>query len=270
MPPKHAVKQTKPVVISASRRTDLAGCFPDAFIKRLDEYPPERVHTLVIWTKNPLPLIHNNFLRKKIEQYRQIFIHVTVTGMGGSKFEPHIPSSETILDELPRLIQLIGNPDRLTWRFDPIVHLKQGDQKYSNISFFPELSAAFARHGISSVKISWLSLYKKVIRNLKKIGWEPEDISLEKKKEEARNLEKITEARNQKIDYCCVEGFPVSRCIDGMRLGELHPDHIQCSVKRARGQRALCGCTESIDIGWYNQTCLHGCVYCYANPKIEF
>lgn len=36
---------------------------------------------------------------------------------------------------------------------------------------------------------------------------------------------------------------------------------VQSKIKNQRGE---CGCAASIDIGAYN-TCLHGCIYCYAN-----
>ena len=69
-----------------------------------------------------------------------------------------------------------------------------------------------------------------------------------------------------RLDACCVEGLPMSRCIDGPALEELHPKGERCSQAKASGQRPLCGCTASKDIGWYSQVCGGGCPYCYASP----
>jgi hypothetical protein len=79
-------------------------------------------------------------------------------------------------------------------------------------------------------------------------------------------MKRISAGYGMEVHFCSMEGFPVSRCIDGDLLSRLHPDGLNCSRQKARGQRPLCGCTQSLDIGWYSLKCGHGCLYCYATP----
>ncbi len=102
---------------------------------------------------------------------------------------------------------------------------------------------------------------------MKQRGFVLKELSFEEKMSQARELEKIAAQLGMKIYYCSMEGFERSRCIDGELLTKLHPAGLPCSINRAKGQRKLCGCTESLDIGWYTLACAHGCLYCYAEPQ---
>lgn len=250
-------------VISASRRTDLIRWYPDQFLNAMEKYPPAEVHSIVIWTKDPATLIKNGKIRITLAAYDLIYIHYSITGMGGTPLEPGIPDTDKALSMISEVIEIAGGPDKVRLRFDPIVNLDISGEAYSNISSFEKIAANVSKQGIRDVSVSWVDDYRKVGRRL------------------AENNMKIMEFdRTRQVDYiyntagkygltvhaCCEEGLPVSRCIDGQLLSDLHPKGERCSRAKAPGQRELCGCTKSIDIGWYSQVCFGACRYCYASP----
>jgi len=262
--------QGKVKVISASRRVDLVGGYPVLFAELLDrKAPPESVHTLVIWTKSPRNLLLHPVLSAKIRNYESLFLHLTVTGMAGSVLERNIPPPAEVLGLLPDLIPVVGGPERIRLRFDPIVHLRMPDGRlYSNLGCFQDVIQPAAKLGIKDVTISWMDEYRKVVSHLKGKGISPQSPSIEVKRKELDILLHEGEKHGVRLHGCCEPIMERSRCIDGRLLSALHPRGLSCSTKKAAGQRELCGCTESYDIGAY-RLCPHGCLYCYANPRIE-
>ena len=255
-------------VISASRRIDMVATSPDELARILSERcPPEKVHTVVLWTKNAHNILYHSVLRQQLEQYDQIYVNYSITGLGNSILEPKVPDMETTLAQLPQLILFLRNPLRLRIRFDPVVHFKLPDgREICNLNSFSMLAPRIAELGVRDVSVSWVQLYNKVRKRLARYGIEPIEIAHERWLEEAEWLRRIASGHGLSLHGCCVPGWPRSRCIDGFLLNELHPRGYKASTKRAKGQRPLCGCTESWDIGWYTE-CIHGCRYCYANPK---
>ncbi|MBK5970685.1 hypothetical protein CCR91_18450 [Thiorhodovibrio winogradskyi] len=66
----------------------------------------------------------------------------------------------------------------------------------------------------------------------------------------------------------CAEEFDLRRwgvqpgkCIDDELIRRLF--QLPAPTRKDKSQRAVCGCVESRDIGMYD-SCLFGCVYCYA------
>jgi len=269
-------------VISASRRIDLVAGYPDKMVELLAEKaPPEATHTVVVWTKDPANMLDHAALRRALERYDSLFLHLTVTGMGGGPLEPRVPAPHLVLERVPEVLELVGGPEHVRVRFDPVVHVRCPDgSEYTNLEFFAELAPVLKRFGIENVSTSWMQVYRKVLRNLARRGYAPVEISRERWRAELGYLEAIAAEHGIVLHGCCVpgmsptrqsrygDGAPRSRCIDGELLARLHPTGEPCSTRRARGQRELCGCTESLDIGWY-EPCRHGCVYCYANPMVE-
>jgi hypothetical protein len=177
-----------------------------------------------------------------------------------------IPPWEEVVGMIPPLIELAGDPRRISWRFDPILEVEDSGRNYSNFGLFPRLAEAIASLGIEICRVSWVSPYKKVIARLADKGWTLASRTLQERLDQANILNQVAGEHRLRLFFCSMEGFPISRCIDGGLLSEIHPDGRECSKEKARGQRAFCGCTRSLDIGWYSLRCQHGCLYCYACP----
>ena len=254
----------KPVV-SASRRIDMLASCPERLLHILEtRFPPEQTHTLVLWTKDPGRIVSDAALRTSVSRYASVFLHVSVTGMGGTDLEPRVPSTGASLEALGQVIDRISGPDHVAVRFDPIVHLRLADGRfYSNLDEFETVAERAAGLGVRRIIVSWMQVYRKVHRRLERLGIEPVDPPSQR--QEAEHLSEVAGRLGMEVRGCCVPGWPRGACIDGRLFRNLHPGAEACSVAKARGQRELCGCTHSIDIGWYGP-CVHGCVYCYANP----
>jgi hypothetical protein len=81
-------------------------------------------------------------------------------------------------------------------------------------------------------------------------------------------------AQSNKMEiYCCAEekdlrhlGIPPGKCIDDRLLHRIGVSNIK--YKKDPYQRKSCFCLSSKDIG-INDTCMHGCPYCYATAHYE-
>jgi hypothetical protein len=278
------------IVISASRRTDLAAFFPAGLASDLREerarvlaprgktcevdLRPENVHTIVLWSKNFANLIGDRFgLRGLLAKYEQAYFHFTITGLGGGFIEPGCPRPEEALAQIPEIVRIAGSPERVSIRFDPVLFWREGGAVRTNLDFFERLAPSAAAAGIRTIRFSFAQWYGKARARARRRGFEFVDPGEEEKRSLAAELGRV--AADQGFDlWACSQGFLAgvpgvrpSSCIDGRRLGELHPRREPVSSKKDRTQRPDCLCTESRDIGSYSQACPHGCVYCYADPE---
>ncbi len=254
-------------VISASRRTELLGHYPDYFAQRLHEIGPESIHTVVIWTKDPTNLLHHRPLREALSGVGQVFLHWTITGLGGTFLEPNVPPTAEQLQLLDDIIAYVSDPRRVHWRYDPLISATRGAEGVSNVDLdlFRSLARPIARAGVPVVHTSFATMYPKVTRRLAAVGVEAQQYDAEFRRHFISQLAAAAGEYGLRLQTCCERGFPMQRCIDGELLRELHPAQAPCRTDRARGQRALCGCTHSLDIGRY-LPCPNRCRYCYAHP----
>ena len=254
-------------VISASRRTELLAHYPDDLAARLRKIGPRNVHTVVVWTKDPRNLLEHEALRAVLSEVGQVFLHWTITGLGGTFLEPHVPRPKAQLALLKDVVASLGDPRRAHWRFDPLVSARRNGERVSNVDvgLFRSLAEPIARAGVPVVHASFVTMYPKVIRRLAGEGVEFDEYEAGERRDHLAQLADAAEDLGMQLVTCCEPGVPMRRCIDGQLLRELHPTHEPCRTDRARGQRELCGCTASLDVGRY-LPCPNRCLYCYAHP----
>lgn len=278
-------------VISASRRTDLVAFFPECLSMVIQEEKalvygpsgrtyqvdlnPKHIHTFVLWSKNFDNLNANRFgLLEALRRYDQLYLHFTITGLGGTFIEKGVPSPEEALTQLEPLVKIAGRPERISVRFDPVVYWKERDSLRTNLHFFEKLAAQLHPLGIKDIRFSFAQWYNKAKLRSKKHGFVYVDPPVEEKIKDARYLADVARRWGMNLYACSqsflddVPGVTPSSCINGPCLEHLHPFQAPASSKKDRTQRTDCRCTESVDIGSYTQHCPHSCLYCYANPKV--
>lgn len=276
-------------VVSASRRTDLVSFFPRWLSRVLENEKavvvgpsgrtyevclnPEKVHTLVLWSKDFSNVLYNREnLCRMLNKYRQVYLHFTITGLGGTVCEPRVISPQRAIAQLGKLIEWVRDSRRVSIRFDPVVYWEEEGVLKSNLHFFEKLAPFLNQAGIMDVRFSFAQWYRKAMRRANKRGFFYIDPPGEQKRKDASWLAEISQSFGLHLYCCCqsfledIPGIQASSCIDGSLLQSLHPDKEPVSNKKDASQRRFCRCTESIDIGSYIQHCPHSCVYCYANP----
>lgn len=266
------------MIISASRRTDIPACYAEWLLNRLrDGYALVRnpfhfrqvsrvsldsrqVDCLVFWTKNPAPLLPH---LAEIERLGHCFYFQYTLTACNRDLEPRLPPREERIAAFLALADRIG-PERVLWRFDPIVCTRQQGPE-DVLREFAVLAARLRRH-TRRCTVSFLTLYAKCKRNLA-------DIDLLAMDDEAKmlfagRLAEIAAGHDIALQACCDAffggqgGIEPARCIDRSLVAAIAGQAVY--VAKDKGQRPGCGCAASVDIGAYD-TCPHGCRYCYAN-----
>lgn len=264
------------LIVSASRRTDIPAFYSDWLTNRVREgfvmvrnpmnlhsvskisLDPEVVDCIVLWTKNPERLMPRLHLLKQYTYYFQF----TVTPYA-QELEPNLPPKTKILELFRSLSRQIG-PERIIWRYDPIILTQKMDINFHRNTFY-EMAKLLEGYTHKCV-ISFLDLYRKSQRNLLSIPLSP--ITLPDMYNLTQLLNETAKKFLIKVVTCAEDidltqfGVDRGKCIDDKLITELTGKDLQ--ISKDKTQRHECGCVASIDIGAYN-TCPHGCLYCYAN-----
>lgn len=289
---RHPCDMIRPVIISASRRTDIPALYTPWLMRRLRagyclvpnpfnahqvrrvSLHPQEIEAIVFWTRNPHPLLP--YLDELEERGYRFYFQISLLGYP-KVIEPHSPSPQAMFPLLRRLSERLG-PARVIWRYDPLLFTALTPPDYHRRAF-----AALARGlrgSVERVVLSVMHPYAKLTPRLERLAAQGAPLLWNKSDQPSEgevppwlaslvsDLAQMA-AENDMTLVSCAEtldlrpyGVHPGRCIDPHLLNRLFG--LALPDQKDPGQRPTCGCAPSVDIGLYN-TCPLGCVYCYAN-----
>lgn len=292
------VKVLKPIVLSASRATDIPAFYSDWIVERLKagyctwmnpfnrelfRVSFEDVRMIVFWSKNPKSLIHR---LDEIEDlgYQNYYFQFTINDYEHEGLEPNVPCLASRIDAFRKLSAKIGKA-RVIWRFDPLL-LSPTITVDSLLSRIQAIGYQL-KNCTEKLVFSFADIeaYCKVVSNLRGTGCR--EFTQRERELFVRGLTEINTELGFVLATCAEDidlshyGIIHNKCVDDDLMVRLFHDDKSLmdfigaeydmfegwkitKSKKDKGQRKACGCVVSKDIGMYN-TCPHLCRYCYAN-----
>jgi hypothetical protein len=249
-----------PLIVSASRATDIPAFYSDWFFNRLskgyvrwrnpyngkDSYVSfANTKFIVFWSKNPEPLLP--LLPMLKQKGIGCYIQYTLNDYDTEGLEPGVPPLPRRIETFKRLADELGLGS-VVWRFDPLIltdRISKEDllHKINNVAdslrgYVEKLVFSFAD----------ISSYRKVGRNLSEARvnyreWSEDEMVDFSRKLADMNLGLELATCAEKVDLSEF-GISHNRCIDTKLICRLHPEAepLIRNIKTDKGQRILCGC----------------------------
>ena len=269
------------MILSVSRRTDIPAFYAEWFMERLRQkyvlvrnpfnahsisripLTPENVDAIVFWTKNSKPI--HRYLDEIDELGYKYYFQYTITPYKND-LEEKVQDKKEIVETFKNLSEKIGS-EKVILRYDPVILSDNYTIDFHKKAFarLCDLLAPYTK----KIVFSFLDDYKKISKNIKQLNIK--EISEEEMYIMAEYFAETAKKYNLKIESCAeqidLERFGINhgKCIDNELIEKI--TGYKLSVGRDN-QRNACGCIKCIDIGEYN-TCMHKCLYCYANINKE-
>jgi len=231
-----------PVIISASRSTDIPAFYSDWLVNRIEQgyvkwtnpfngvplyVSFEKTRLFVFWTKNPKAMLDKlDFFDKRGFSY---YFQFTLNDYDDEKLEPGVPGLESRIDAFIELSQRLGK-DRVIWRFDPllltakisIADLLEKVKKVGNA-----VSPYTSRLVFS---FSDITAYAKVSRNLTSAGIYAREFTTDEMNIFAKGLSLLNKNWKLQLGTCAEKidlesyGIEHNRCIDDRLIAKEFQD----------------------------------------------
>ncbi|MBN2753306.1 MAG: DUF1848 domain-containing protein [Candidatus Goldbacteria bacterium] len=287
-----------PVIVSASRATDIPAFFGEWFIKRvragycgkINPYSGKKEYIsfantrlFVFWTKNPEPFMP--YLEELEKTGINYYFLYTLNDYEKEGLEPDIPQLSKRIKTFIKLSKMLGEK-RVFWRFDPLI-MMPGMTVEKLAAKIENIAKQIAPY-TSILIFSFIDInkYNKVKNNADNSKSGIREFTEKEKAQMLQKLIKLTDKYGIKLSPCAVDfdlssfGLKPGACIDPVLMadifsadaelmtyiganGVLLPAEMDYSGLKDKNQRKECLCAQSKDIGAYN-TCGNGCIYCYA------
>ncbi len=291
----------EPLIISASRTKDMVRRSPDLLADILlgktpcrwgphgpsGHVNPARLHSVVLWTKDPHNLLWHQPLREALLRLRSeyavlISLELTSTGLGGSFIEPGIPPWRAVYADLQKLLgEGWISPEAMVYRYDPFLSVRSPAGKVftnAKMDLFAQICGEFLKLGLLRVTTSRADAvhYPRVAERFQKLGLEWLPIDDQAAGDFCHRMSSFCQSRGADFSVCCDPLFAGLTdnwgCIDARRLNRIKGDDLpalEILHNLIGKQRPACQCTYSRDIGYStgSATCYSGgfgCLYCYA------
>lgn len=301
------VEAKSPVIVSASRSTDIPAFYADWFFHRLKKgysvwinpfnnvrsyisYAKTRL--IVFWSKNPRPLLSH--LDQLDEMGIHTYIQFTLNNYEKEGLEKNVPLLQERIDTFKRLVDRLDS-NRVIWCFDPMILTDRisADDLLEKAECIGNQLKEYTEKLVFS--FADILEYRKVKANLEKNHINYRLFEKEDMEYLAKGLINLNKSWGYTLATCGERidldryGIIHNKCIDDdlmikcfsedkqlMDFIGYTPGNTQLELfggksnpsNKDKGQRPFCGCITSKDIGMYN-TCPHKCEYCYANSSKE-
>ena len=192
-----------------------------------------------------------------IEQAAKInaVIHATITGHGGTIYEPKVPPLFLSKQMFKKLVDKI-DPGRIVLRIDPIIPTDSGIAKA--IYVYQELYENMGKK--TRVRISFMDNYEHVKQRFINVGLKPLDYYFHAPIE----LRQKIASYFPDAEICGEPGMECIGCVSKKDLEILRIDTTKVDPKIGGFQREECKClTCKIEMLDNKRQCKSGCIYCY-------
>jgi hypothetical protein len=296
-----------PLIISASRATDIPAFYSDWFMERLkagfvkwtnpfngmSSYVSfEQTRLIVFWSKNPKPML--KYLEELDECNQNYYFQFSLNDYDDEGYEPSVPRLKERIETFIELSKRLGK-DRVVWRFDPLLltDIVSVEQLLEKIKKVGDKIAPHTSQLIFS--FADIERYKKVKQNLARNHVEAREFDAGKILEIAQALSGLNQQWGLKLGTCAEQidldefGIEHARCVDDRLIEKCFPndealmtligkepeqiDLFQNPLPKKR-KRSIKDKGQREACGCIvskdigeYNTCPHLCTYCYANDS---